>query len=165
MSVSPSTQGSRKRKARPSVSSEVSSSSPKGEQGKEESYRCGNSKGPLLQKGIFINRRAAALETDFPTGRESSFLEAWKGCQQDLCQSSLCLSLFLPWSRRQEETVWTLRTVAAEQCHLCIFFSWQESPEFRFPLKSSHREGDSFKKNSAVSKEIDREFKYRLCSP
>lgn len=59
----------------------------------------GTPRGRLVYKGIFINRRAAALENNFPTGSESSFLEVWKSCQQDPCQSPLRLSLFIPWGQ------------------------------------------------------------------
>jgi hypothetical protein len=46
-----------------------------GNRKRRQTQRCRKSKGLLLRKGIFINRRAVTLETEFPIGSESSFLE------------------------------------------------------------------------------------------
>ena len=75
-------------------------------------------------------------KADFSIGTESSLLEVWKDCQQDLCQSPLCLPLFIPWGQETGGGCLNSRTMISKQYLWCIY-SWQGSPEVRFPLKSS----------------------------
>ena len=85
------------------------------------------------------DRRLHNHKADFSIGTESSLLEVWKDCQQDLCQSPLCLPLFIPWGQETGGGCLNSRTMISKQYLWCIY-SWQGSPEVRFPLKSSRWE-------------------------